>query len=363
MFTEINVDGIVGPTHHFGGLGVGNVASIEHQYAISHPRQAALEGLRKAELVARIGVPQFILLPPVRPRLTLLNKLGFRGSLQEQLDRALVEAPQVVSAVFSSAFMWLANAATVTPAADALDHRHHCTPANLISSWHRAGEAAERAPQITSLLAGLKKDVVIHSPLPAIVPLRDEGAANHMRLCNQTGHIGLNVFVYGADDRAFVSPSQSIHFFARHTRASSIAIARLHQLSAERTFFLQQHPRAIDAGVFHNDVIATSCDCMLIHHEFAFVNANAELERLEHQFVKLCGSALLRISVSDDEFPLADAVRSYFFNSQIVRCPAIKANSLSTRRPLRRSCVHITVKSSCGDTLDRTSDRRPSNSD
>ena len=47
MFTEINIDALVGPTHHFGGLGVGNVASQQHAYRTSRPRDAALEGLRK----------------------------------------------------------------------------------------------------------------------------------------------------------------------------------------------------------------------------------------------------------------------------------------------------------------------------
>lgn len=317
MLIEINIDGLVGPTHHFGGLGVGNFASLEHRNQLSHPRQAALEGLQKAWLMASLGVPQFLFLPPSRPRLNLLSEIGFRGTLQEQLDAARFVVPRALSAVFSSAFMWLANAATVTAASDSADGRMHCTPANLISSWHRASEAAERTPQLEALFAGTD-NTQIHRPLPSILPLRDEGAANHMRLCDRSGLIGFNIFVWGADDHA-VDPQQSTRFHSRHTQAASHAIARLHQLTAERTFFLQQHPLAIDAGVFHNDVIATSCDHLLLHHEFAFLHGEEELSRLESQFEQACGKPLQRIIISNSELPLADAVRSYLFNSQIVR--------------------------------------------
>ena len=314
---EISIDGIVGPTHHFGGLGVGNVASIAHQDQSSHPRQAALEGLRKAWLVASMGVPQYVFLPPVRPRLDWLAELGFEGSLAEQLSAVRNAAPRALSAAFSSAFMWMANAATVTASTDSIDGRLHCTPANLISSWHRGSEAQERKPQLESLLAQINTKN-IHSPLPAVMPLRDEGAANHMRLCDSTGTHGFNLFVHGSDDDTThsVEPRK---FIARHTQAASQAIARLHQLPRDRTFFLHQHPAAIDAGVFHNDVIATSCDHMLLHHEFAFVNAEQELQRLETQFEELCQQPLLRVQVNANELPLADAVRSYFFNSQVIK--------------------------------------------
>ena len=317
MLVEINIDGLVGPSHHFGGLGVGNIASQDHQHQVSHPRQAAMEGLQKAWLLKSFGVPQFVFLPPPRPRLSFLSELGFRGTIQEQLATAREGAPRALSAVFSSAFMWMANAATVTAASDSIDGRLHCTPANLTSSWHRGSEAAERAPQLESLLAEIDNKQM-HRPLPSILPLRDEGAANHMRLCDPSGRMGFNVFVYGADD-CQADQQPPVRFLPRHTRAASQAIARLHQLPSERTFFLRQHPQAIDAGVFHNDVIATSCGHILVHHEFAFLHGESELRRLESQYEHACGHPLMRIVISNSQLPLADAVRSYLFNSQIVR--------------------------------------------
>ncbi|MCA9133848.1 MAG: N-succinylarginine dihydrolase [Planctomycetales bacterium] len=320
MLTEINIDALVGPTHHYGGLGVGNIASQEHAYRESNPRAAALEGLEKASLLASLGVPQFIFLPPRRPRLQWLQQLGFEGPLPEQLQAALQTAPHILSAAFSSAFMWAANSATVSAATDTRDGRPHATPANLLSSWHRGGEAQERTNSLRSLLA--PSGGRVHSPLPSIVPLRDEGAANHMRLCDRSGRPGLNVFVYGD---AGESPRSLAGFFPRQTRAACEAIARQHQLSPETTFFLAQHPQAIAAGVFHNDVIATSHEHLLLYHELAFLDAEPELQRLQQTFEKTMGKPLLRIEVSQRELPLPDAVRSYLFNSQIVtpgRAPA-----------------------------------------
>jgi succinylarginine dihydrolase len=311
MLIEANIDALVGPTHHFGGLGVGNVASIAHQNQTSHPKEAALEGLRKAALVASLGVPQFVWLPPARPRTDMLPRLGFQGPLAEQLRTAYETDPKILSAIYSSSFMWAANAATITPAIDAWDARTHITPANLISSWHRGSEAQERLDDLQQTVGALS-DTALHQPLPSIVPLRDEGAANHMRLCDATGEIGFNIFVYGEDQ------GSSWRFMPRQTLAACQAIARQHRLDPARTSFVQQHPTAITAGVFHNDVIATSHRGLLIHHELAFANAARELELLEEKFLLATGQRLIRYEVRQQDMPLEDAVHSYFFNSQIL---------------------------------------------
>jgi succinylarginine dihydrolase len=154
----------------------------------------------------------------------------------------------------------------------------------------------------------------IHAALPSLMPLRDEGAANHMRLCDATGNVGLNIFVYGESDGG----QRPRRFLPRQTLAACQAIARLHRLDPERTFFLQQHPAAIDAGVFHNDVIATSHENVLLYHERAFVDADAELARLESVYARLCGRSLIRVCIPERELTLSDAVSSYLFNSQLL---------------------------------------------
>ena len=40
--TEINFDGLPGPTHNYSGLASGNLASERHKSAVSNPREAAL---------------------------------------------------------------------------------------------------------------------------------------------------------------------------------------------------------------------------------------------------------------------------------------------------------------------------------
>ena len=47
---EVQIDRIVGPTHHFGGLGVGNLASQLNAGQASNPQAAALQGLDKMQL-------------------------------------------------------------------------------------------------------------------------------------------------------------------------------------------------------------------------------------------------------------------------------------------------------------------------
>ena len=45
--TEINFDGIVGPSHNYAGLSLGNLAATGSAGKRSHPRAAALQGIAK----------------------------------------------------------------------------------------------------------------------------------------------------------------------------------------------------------------------------------------------------------------------------------------------------------------------------
>ena len=42
---EINFDGIVGPSHNYAGLSLGNIASASNKGAVAQPRAAALQGV------------------------------------------------------------------------------------------------------------------------------------------------------------------------------------------------------------------------------------------------------------------------------------------------------------------------------
>ena len=98
---EVNLDGLVGPSHHYAGLAFGNEASLKHRAMPSSPRHAAIQGLEKAWQVARMGIPQAVLPPQNRPRLDWLTELGFVGPPSVVLSRVSQEAPQLLSAAYS----------------------------------------------------------------------------------------------------------------------------------------------------------------------------------------------------------------------------------------------------------------------
>ena len=77
---ELQLDGLVGPTHNYAGLSPGNVASATHAGEASNPRAAAHQGLAKMRFVRDLGVAQAVLPPHDRPSLAALRRLGFHGT-------------------------------------------------------------------------------------------------------------------------------------------------------------------------------------------------------------------------------------------------------------------------------------------
>lgn len=174
---------------------------------------------------------------------------------------------------------------------------------------------------------------MVHDPLAGTAPMADEGAANHMRSVGHShGDPGLQIFVYGTEGAGV--GANPVKYPARQHRASYEAIARLHQLRAERTIFVQQNPAVIDQGVFHNDVIAMNTTRLMIAHEAAFLDAQNFISTMER---RMAGTDFHYISISENELPVADAVQSYFFNSQILQLPGgeivIVAPSEAERNP------------------------------
>ena len=82
----------------------------------------------------------------------------------------------------------------------------------------------------------------------------------------------------------------------------------------QQVMLVKQNPEAIDAGVFHNDVIALSHDGLLLCHERAFMNQAQVLEEIQTR----SGQQVHIIEVKESEISLAQAVSSYLFNSQIL---------------------------------------------
>ncbi len=312
---EANFDGLVGPTHNYAGLSFGNVASYSNAAQASNPKSAAKQGLKKAKSLADLGMIQGVLAPQERPDLYSLRRMGFSGSDAEVLNQAAKHAPALLNACCSASSMWTANAATVSPSADTRDGKVHFTPANLVDKLHRSIEPITTG----NILKATFKDERFfkhHQHLPEHASFGDEGAANHTRLCNDYGHSGVELFVYGqeATNPNAIKPTK---FPARQTLEASQAVARLHQLDDESSVFIQQNPHVIDQGVFHNDVISVGNQNVLFYHEQAFLNTDAKFEEIRRKM----NAYVHFVKVSTEQVSINDAVKSYLFNTQIITLP------------------------------------------
>ena len=374
-YREYNFDGLVGPTHNYAGLGTGNLASMASKHHVSSPKAAALEGLAKMKLLAEMGVPQAILPPQRRPHVGYLwlryagrtagvppvlesaqSRQDACGTSEDPAPEAaavdahidwMADRPKIseVAALLraaaengeegrrdlaiagSASAMWAANAATVSPSPDTADGRLHITPANLVSQPHRALEAAERWRVLAHVFGDMMR-FDVHPPLPFEFP--DEGAANHTRLCSSFERMGIELFTYGFRDGDAEADGR---FRPRQCFEASREVASQHGtwLVPQCNFF-RQSKTAIDAGVFHNDVIAVGHQNVLLAHEDAWSGSEGGDGEIKHgtrevidvwadEWATVSDIDLKFVMLTRNEFPLADAVRSYLFNSQLVTFP------------------------------------------
>ncbi len=291
---EINFDGIIGPTHNYAGLSLGNLASARNAGGVSSPRAAALQGIDKMRTNVRRGLAQGIFVPLPRPAAHWLAALG----------TAIDTADEGLAAnAMSASSMWAANAATISPAPDTADGKCHITAANLRTMPHRSIEWPDTLAQLQVAFAD--RAFRVHAPVPTA--FGDEGAANHMRLTSAHGEPGVEVFVYGTGGGPF--PAR------QHIEASK-AVARLHALDPSQLLFAAQSEEAIAAGAFHNDVVAVANGPVLFAHEKAFADRKALVAALEASV-----AAFDYVEVPEAEVSLGDAIKSYLFNAQLLTTP------------------------------------------
>jgi len=295
MLTEINFDGIIGPSHNYAGLSLGNLASAGHAGQVSHPRAAALQGLAKMRHNLALGLAQGFFMPLPRPNPVFLGAIAADGSENLRLS----------AAAWSASSMWTANAATVSPAPDCADGRCHLTAANLVTMPHRAQEWPDTVRQLRLAFADSAHFAVHDAVLPSF---GDEGAANHMRMSAGHGAQGLEIFVYGTTGGAF--PAR------QHVEASRV-VARRHGLDPARVLFVEQNPAAIAAGAFHNDVVAVANERVLFAHEQAFADPEGTYAAIRQAMPEA-----EIVVVPAEAVSLADAIASYLFNAQLLTLPS-----------------------------------------
>ncbi|MFA6915291.1 MAG: N-succinylarginine dihydrolase [Parachlamydiales bacterium] len=315
----LNFDGLIGPTHNFSGLSPGNIASLENKDTLSNPKAAALEGLEKMNLLYQAGLNQAVLPPNERPHIPTLRALGFSGSDKSILNECAGKYPELIPSITSAACMFTANSGTFAPSADTLDSKVHITPANLISKLHRAIEAPFTY-QILKKIFSNESYFTIHNPLPPYRQFSDEGSANHIRFSKDPYLPGMHLFVYG---QSALTPNALLpsKFPARQTLEASQSVARFHKLLEEHIIYAQQNPRAIDAGVFHNDVISLGSGLFFMYHEDSFVSTDNLLEQMQKKSRGLFNAPLVECRVNASQVSLEDAVATYLFNSQIAPQP------------------------------------------
>jgi succinylarginine dihydrolase len=292
MLTEINFDGLIGPSHNYAGLSLGNLASAKNAGGTSYPRAAALQGIAKMRANIALGLTQGVFMPQARPNREWLEWLA---TTPEEAE------PGLLACALSASSMWAANAATVTPAPDSINGKCHLLVANLMTMPHRSHEWRGTLQQLQTAFAN--EAFWVHTPAQA--PFGDEGAANHMRLCPHHGSAGIEVFVYGVAGGPF--PAR------QHIQASKF-VARRNQV--KNAMFVQQSDEAIAAGAFHNDVVAVANERVLFAHEHAFADKDAFYAELRAKLPEVEIIEVPAASVS-----LADAIGSYLFNAQLVTLP------------------------------------------
>ena len=308
---EVVFVGLPGPTHHYGGLSVDNKASTLNRGSVSNPKQAALQALGLVRLLKSLGIVTALLPPQLRPHIPLLRQ-HFKGEDEEIIQQSSIAAPELLEKASAASAMWTANAATITPGIDAADGKLHITAANLFTNLHRRIEAEDTYRILEAIFLNVP-GAVVHPPLLAAKGLRDEGAANHMRLSPNHSAVGLHVFVYGANED---DPE------GRQTFSASQAIALQHRIPDDAVGFLRQSKECLRAGVFHNDVIAVSNENLLLVHEQAYEQGIVDIEGITIAYRELHpGQEMSIIVVSADDLTLQEAVQSYFFNSQIITKP------------------------------------------
>lgn len=304
---EFQIVSLPGPSHYYGGLAAGNHASKAHRHLPSSPQKAAYEILHWIKLMHQREVP-LLFLPPLMPS---CDRLGL-----------------------SSAYIWCANLGLFTPSCDSKSQKPHLTLANLYSGSHRVREAPLRKKQLQHLFK--RAPLTIHAALPQAPYTYDEGAANHMRLCSASDYSkGLDLMIYGFSEKPSEEKRLIGFYRPRQSQTAQEKIVKMHQIPEDRVLFAKQNPEVIAKGVFHNDVISTSHNELLLYHEKAFKDPQA-IDLVRSKYWQRCKEPLITAAIAEEELTVEEAVQSYLFNSQILTRKNQKGYLLITPEQCRK---------------------------
>ena len=303
-YKQLFIDCIPGPTYHFGGHSYGNIASMNSAHQQANPKAMALEWVSKIETILKTGALQIILPPHRRPL------YGFYK------DNDLKK--------LSSAYTWMANAGHFTPSCDTAYNIPIFTPSNMRQTMHRQKEHYFNRYWFKKIFTD---SIIINSPLTHA----DEGAANTIRLSNNNLDIGLNIYV--------TSHKNSI-FPRRQSKQSINELITNHKI--KESFIFTQNKTAMNAGVFHNDVISFGFKNILFCHVESFNDQAKKIDQLKLYYKTIFKHPLTVIEINS--ISLKDAVDTYLFNSQVIIhnnhhtlvCPSAVKKNKNTHKLVRQ---------------------------
>ena len=136
----------------------------------------------------------------------------------------------------------------------------------------------------------------------------DEGAANSIRLWSKNYESGIYLFIYGSGKTIFPSRQHKNSFKQL-----------IQQCKIKHSIIIQQSDKAINGGVFHNDVISFGFENTLICHEYAFKNQEETLNKIKSEYKIITKKNLNVFVISEKNLSLNDAINSYIFNSQVIK--------------------------------------------
>ncbi len=315
----LNLDGLVAPTHNYAALAHGNLPAASSRYKVAFPRAAGLEVLAKIRFCHRMGSPQAILPPQELPDLEALRAAGFTGRDQKVIEQAYRQNPHLLYQCYSTTSLWTAHAATVSPSADSGDRRVHITPANLRAQGRRPGELAHVERMLRTVFP--QRRYFRHHPALSVKRrFSDEGSVNWMRMAVAQEGSGLEMFVYGQPPRD-KGDRRPRKYPARQSFEASQQLIKRHGLDERHAILIQQNPEVMEQGAFHNDMMALAHQNVLIYHEKAFANSHKVLRGIRRRLTQEADRPIYLIQIPESRLTAAEAIKTFLFNSQLLRRP------------------------------------------
>ena len=314
VMRELQFDGLVGPTHNYGGLSPATSRARARGPGVEPARAPRDRGSRRCASCAASASRRRCCRRTIARASPSLRAPRLPGSDEEVIAAAaargrLLPAPRARARRPCGPRTPPPSPPRATPPTAACTSRRRTSSRCSTAPSRRRRRRASCAPSSPTQRASS-----CTTRCPAAVSSPTRAPPNHTRLATSRG--AAHLFAWGR--RAWGAFAGPRRYPARQTREASQALARLHRLDPARCLFPQQHPDGIDAGAFHTDVIAVG-NGALLHAPRARLRRRRAPRRTTCG--ALLGDELFVVRASSGELPPESAVAAYPFNSQVLALP------------------------------------------